>query len=97
VHGEGDSRGQLQLIDLLPDIAGDKFNGRLHFGHHPLGFVDAIETALTEMFLLGNAANIRTDLSSRWLLTGVFRRFPANNLPVLLVCVPSGRVVTSVT
>ena len=63
VHGEGDGRGQLQLIDLLPHIARDKFNGRLHFGYHPLGFIDAIQTPLTELFLLSNTTN-RFDLST---------------------------------
>jgi hypothetical protein len=33
----------------------------LHFGHHPLGFIDSIEAGLAEPFLLGNGAN-RGDL-----------------------------------
>ncbi len=63
MHGEGDGRGQLQLFDLLPPIARDKLNGRLHFGYHSFGFIDAIETPLTEMFLLSNGANC-LDLSA---------------------------------
>ena len=31
---------------------------RLHFRHHPLGFVDAFQAALAESFLLGNGANL---------------------------------------
>jgi hypothetical protein len=30
----------------------------LHFQHHPLGFVDALQAALAECFLLGNGANL---------------------------------------
>src|SRR4029453_4322431 len=41
VHGKGDGRRQVELSDLLLDIPGDEFDGRLHFRHHPLGFLDA--------------------------------------------------------
>jgi hypothetical protein len=50
-------------MDLLSHITGDKLNGRLHFGHHPLGFVDAIETALAELFVLSKGAN-RCDVTA---------------------------------
>ena len=30
----------------------------LHFRHHPLGFVDALQAALAESFLLGNGAHL---------------------------------------
>jgi hypothetical protein len=53
------------LIDLLPNITGDKLDSRLHFGHNPLGFVDPIETTLAELFVLGNGANrlnVRADI-----------------------------------
>ena len=63
VHGEGGGRCQVQLIDLLSHITGDELNGGLHFGYHPLGFIDAIETSLAELFVLGNGAN-RLDLST---------------------------------
>ena len=58
MHGEGDRRRQVELSDLLPDITGDERNGRLHFRHHPLGFLDTLQTALAESFVLGNGANV---------------------------------------
>jgi hypothetical protein len=57
VHREGDGRRQVPPIDLLSHIPRDKLNGRLHFGHHPLGFVDAIEAALAQVFVLSNGTN----------------------------------------
>src|SRR5262249_32794627 len=33
-------------------------DGRLHFGHHPLGFLDAFHAALAEPFVLGNRTNL---------------------------------------
>lgn len=44
-------------MDLLPHITGDKLKGRLHFGYHPLSFIDPSETALAELFVLGHGAN----------------------------------------
>jgi hypothetical protein len=58
VHREGDRRRQVKLSDLLIDITGDELDGRLHFRHHPLGFLDAFQAALAEPFLLGNGANL---------------------------------------
>ena len=58
MHGEGDRRRQIELSDLLTHITGDELDGRLHFRHHPLGFVDAFQAALAESFLLGNGANL---------------------------------------
>ena len=58
VHGKGDRRRQIELSDLLPHIPRDELDGRLHFGHDPLGFVDALQAALAESFVLGNGANL---------------------------------------
>ena len=51
----------IELMDLLTDVTGDKRDSRLHFGHDPLGFIDAIETSLAELFVLGDGTN-RLDL-----------------------------------
>ena len=48
----------VELSDLLTDITRDELDGALHFRHHPLGFVDALQAALAESFLLGNGANL---------------------------------------
>src|SRR5207237_1728100 len=58
VHGKGDRRRQVELSDLLPDITGDERNSRLHFRHHPLGFLDAFSATLAEAFVLGNGTNL---------------------------------------
>src|SRR5215467_1915835 len=58
VHGKGDRRRYIELLDLLSDITRDELDGRLHFGHHPLGFLDTLQAALTESFVLGNGANL---------------------------------------
>src|SRR5262245_23564385 len=57
MHGERLRRCQLQLFDLLTHIPRDELNGRLHFGHHALGFLNPIEARLAESFLLRNGAN----------------------------------------
>src|ERR671935_2498776 len=59
VHGEGDRWRQVELRDLLTHITRDERDGRLHFGHHPLGFLDAFHAALAESFVLSNGANLR--------------------------------------
>ena len=46
---------------MLPHIIRHKLDGRLHFGHHALRFLDPIQTPLAEPFLLGNSTN-RVDL-----------------------------------
>ncbi len=58
VHGEGGGRRQVELIDLLPHITRDELDGRLHFRHDALGFLDALQAALAEPFVLGNSANL---------------------------------------
>src|ERR1043166_3973995 len=58
VHGEGDRRRQIELIDLLTDITRDERDGRLHFWHDTLSFLDAFQTALAESFVLSNGANL---------------------------------------
>src|SRR4029450_6365937 len=58
VYGKGDGRRQVELSDLLLDIPGDEFDGRLHFRPHPLGFLDAFQAALAESFVLGQGANV---------------------------------------
>src|SRR5919197_5549706 len=58
MHGKGDRRRYIELRDLLPHIPRDELDGRLHFGHDPLGFVDALQAALAESFVLGNGANL---------------------------------------
>ena len=62
MHGERNGWSQVQLIDLTSHITGDKFNGGLHFRHDTLRFLDALQAALAEAFLLGHGAN-RIDLS----------------------------------
>src|SRR5262249_61152877 len=59
VNREGNWRSHIEASDLLPHITGDKRDSRLHFRHHPLGFLDAFHTALAEAFVLGNGANLR--------------------------------------
>jgi hypothetical protein len=46
---------------LLPHIPRNTLDGRLHFGHHTLGFLETIQARLAEVFLLRNGAN-RVDL-----------------------------------
>ena len=58
VHGEGGRLRQVQLMDLLPDIPGDKLDGGLHFRHDALSFLDALHAALAESFVLGNRAHL---------------------------------------
>ena len=58
VHGEGGGRRQVELIDLLPHITRDERDGRLHFRHDTLGFLDALQAALAEPFVLGNSTNL---------------------------------------
>ena len=72
VHGVGHRRRQVQLLHLLPHIPRDKLDGRLHFGHHALGFLETIQARLAEMFLLRNGAD-RVDV--RWIS-------PAMSLPL---------------
>ena len=58
VHGQGDGRRQVELSDLLTDITRDELDGRLHFRHHALGFLDAREAMLAEPFVLGNGTSL---------------------------------------
>ena len=57
VHGQGDRRWHIELSDLLSDLTRDALDGRLHFGHAPLGCVDVLQAALAESCVLGNGAN----------------------------------------
>ena len=57
VQGVGHRRGQVELPDLLAHIPRHKLDGGLHFRHHPLGFLDALQACLTETFVLRHAAN----------------------------------------
>jgi hypothetical protein len=57
VHGVGPGRRQVQLPHLLPHIPRDERNGCLHFGHHALRFLDAIQARLVEPFLLSHGAD----------------------------------------
>src|SRR4029453_2615514 len=43
--------------DLLAHISRDECDGRLHFRHHPLGFLNPLQACLTEAFMLSNAAH----------------------------------------
>ena len=61
MHGVGLRLCQVQLTHLLPHIPRHELDGRLHFGHHTLRFLDAIQARLTESFLLGDGAD-RVDL-----------------------------------
>jgi hypothetical protein len=59
-------RRQVSLTHLLPHIPRNELDGRLHFGHHALGFLDASEADLTESFLLGDGAqcvDLRLDVT----------------------------------
>src|SRR5262249_15352147 len=58
VHGKGDRWRYIELIDLLSDITRDELDSRLHFGQHPLGFLDTLQAALTQSCVLGNGANL---------------------------------------
>src|SRR5262249_36338917 len=58
VHGKGNRRRYIELLDLLRDITRDELDSRLHFRHHPLGFLDAFQAALAESFVLGNGTNL---------------------------------------
>ncbi len=53
----GHRRGQVELPHLLVPIPRHKLDGGLHFWNDPLGFVDALQTGLTETFVLRHAAN----------------------------------------
>ena len=58
MHGVGYRRCQIELRDLLPHIPRDERDGRLHFRHDALGFLDAFYAALAEPCVLGNGANL---------------------------------------
>jgi hypothetical protein len=78
MHGEGDGLRQVQPMDLLSHITGDKRNGRLHFGHHPLSFVDAIKAALAELSVLSKGANrfdLRADIGGDQLAVSTHAAF----------------------
>src|SRR5215470_1546709 len=65
VQGVGHRRGQGELPDLLPHIPRHKLDRGLHFRHHALSFVDPIQAALREPFVLRNtahAANLFADI-----------------------------------
>src|SRR5712692_9745966 len=57
VHGVGLRRRQSQATHLLPHITRDELDGRWHFGHYTLGFLETIPARLAEVFLLGNRAD----------------------------------------
>ena len=40
MHGKGDRRREIELLDLLTDLTRDELEGRLPLWHHPLGFLD---------------------------------------------------------
>ena len=66
---------QVELIDLLPNIPRDELDGRLHFRHHALGFLDALQAALAEPFVLGNRTNllnVRLDISGNELAVSTY-------------------------
>ena len=67
---------QVELTDLVPHVTGDKRNGRLHFGHDSLSFIDPIEASRTEMFVLGNDANRRNWSPDIEAMSGPLRRTP---------------------
>ena len=58
VQSKGNRRRYIELLDLLSDITRDELDSRLHFWHHPLGFLDPFQAALAEPFVLGNSANL---------------------------------------
>src|SRR5215475_1576668 len=58
MHGEGCRRCQVQLRDLLPHIPRDERDGRLHFWHDALGFLNALQAARAEPFVLGDRTNL---------------------------------------
>jgi len=58
VHGEGGGLRQIELLDLLPNITRDELDGRLHFRNDALGFIDALQAARAEPFVLGNSTSL---------------------------------------
>jgi hypothetical protein len=66
MHSVGHRRGHVEFRDLLPHLPRDKLDGGLYFGHHPLGFLNPVQTALAEPFVLRNGANpidLRLDIN----------------------------------
>src|SRR6266498_3683803 len=57
MHGVGPQRCQVKLTDLLAHIPRNKRDRGLHLRNHPLSFVDPIQAALTETFVLSHAAH----------------------------------------
>ena len=75
MHGEGDRLCQIELIDLLAHITRDELDGRLHFRHDALGFLDALQAALAEPFVLGDRTNlldVRVDISGNELAVATY-------------------------
>ena len=51
--------GMFRRPSVRPEshITGDQRDGGQDVGHHSLGFIDAVETALAQMLLLGSGAH----------------------------------------
>src|SRR5713101_5176376 len=58
VHGAGGRLRHVPLMDLLPDIPGDKLDGGVPVRHDALSFLDALHAALAEPFVLGNRTSL---------------------------------------
>ena len=75
MHGEGGRRCQVQLSDLLPYIPRDELDGCLHFWHDALGFLNTLQAALAEPFVLGDRTNlldVRLDISGNELAVSTY-------------------------
>jgi hypothetical protein len=93
MHGEGCLRCQVQLRDLLPHIPRDERDGRLHFGHDALGFLNALQAALAKPFVLGDRSNlldVRLDISGNELAVSTYPAVEIDKM-VVVADATSGR------
>jgi hypothetical protein len=70
-------------LPCCPTLTGDKCNGRLHCGPHPLNLVDAIEAALAAVFVLGDGANrldVRADIGGDALAVSTYPAFQVDKM-----------------
>ena len=58
VPGKRCWRCQVELLHLLPHLPRDERDGRLHFRHDALGFLDAFSAALAEPCVRGHGAHL---------------------------------------
>jgi hypothetical protein len=83
VHGVGLGLRQVQLTHLLPHIARDELDGRLHFGHHMLSCLDTLQARRAEVFVLGNGAErvaVRVDITGNELAMATYAPLPIDKV-----------------